>query len=122
VKRILIIEDDEFLLGLLVEKLTKEQFIVSVAFDGEEGLKKLKQEEPDLIILDLILPGMHGFEFLKRIKKDPKTSQIPVIILSNLGQRQEIEQGIKLGAVDYLVKANFTPKEIVEKIKRYCKT
>ena len=121
-KRILIIEDDEFLLGLLVEKLTKEQFIVSVAFDGEEGLKKLKQEEPDLIILDLILPGMHGFEFLKRIKKDPKTSQIPVIILSNLGQRQEIEQGIKLGAVDYLVKANFTPKEIVEKIKRYCKT
>ena len=121
-KRILIIEDDKFLLELLVGKLTKEQFDVSIALDGEEGLKKVKQEKPDLIILDLVLPGMHGFEFLKKIKKDPKISQIPVIILSNLGQRQEIEQGIRLGAVDYLVKAHFTPNDIVKKVKKYCKT
>lgn len=87
------------------------------ALDGEEGIRKCKEENPDLIILDLVLPTLDGFEVLARIKKDSKLAAIPVVILSNLGQKSEIEHGMKLGAADYLVKANFTPSEIVKKIR-----
>ncbi|MDO8436326.1 MAG: response regulator, partial [bacterium] len=80
-------------------------------------IKKIKTEKPDLILLDLILPGIDGFEVLAKIKDDPTLSAIPVIILSNLGQQEDVERGLKLGAVDYLIKAHFTPGEIIEKIK-----
>ena len=120
-KAILIIEDDKFLRELFVRKLIKEGFKVSEAIDGEEGLKKIKEEKPDLVLLDLILPGIDGFEILSRLKEESILSTIPVIILSNLGQREEIEKGLKLGAKDYLVKALFTPGEIVDKIKAYLK-
>jgi DNA-binding response OmpR family regulator len=116
-KKILIIEDDKFLRELIAQKLLKEDFEVSEAIDGEEGLKKVKEEKPDLILLDLILPGIDGFEALARMKEDPALSSIPVIILSNLGQKEDVERGLKLGAVDYLIKAHFTPGEIIEKIK-----
>lgn len=119
--KILFIEDDRFLLEILVRKLSGEKFEVMTALDAEEGLKKLEEEKPDLILLDLVLPGMHGFDFLKKIKKNPKTSQIPVIILSNLGQKEELEEGMRLGAVDYLIKAHFTPREIIQKVKKYIK-
>jgi DNA-binding response OmpR family regulator len=115
--KILIIEDDKFLRELIARKLVKEGYEIAEAIDGEEGLKKVSEENPDLILLDLILPGIDGFEVLAKIKEDPKTSLIPVLILSNLGQKDEIERGLKLGAVDFLVKAHFTPEEIVEKIK-----
>ncbi len=115
--KILIIEDDKFLRELIARKLTKEGYQIVEAIDGEEGLKKAKEESPDLILLDLILPGMDGFEVLAKVKDDPKTSLIPVLILSNLGQKDEIEKGLKLGAEDFLVKAHFTPEEIVEKIR-----
>lgn len=88
------------------------------AVDGEEGIRKCKEENPDLIILDLVLPTLDGFEVLARIKADSKLAAIPVVILSNLGQKSEIERGMELGAVDYLVKANFTPSEIVKKITK----
>lgn len=117
-KKILIIEDDKFLRELIAQKLIKEGYEVDGAIDGEEGLKKIKKDKPDLILLDLILPGVDGFEVLARTKEDPKVSTIPVIILSNLGQKDDVEKGLKLGAVDYLIKAHFTPGEIIEKIKQ----
>ncbi len=120
-KKILIIEDDKFLRELIVQKLVKEGYGVSKAVDGEEGLKKLKTEQPDLVLLDLILPGIDGFEVLTRRKEEPALLSIPIIILSNLGQKEDVERGLKLGAVDYLIKAHFTPREIIEKIKNTLK-
>ncbi len=115
---ILIIEDDKFLRQLIAQKLLKEGYDVSEAIDGEEGLKKVKEEKPDLVLLDLILPGIDGFEVLSQLGKDESLSQIPVIILSNLGQKEDVERGLNLGAIDYLIKAHFTPGEIIEKIKK----
>jgi DNA-binding response OmpR family regulator len=116
-KTILIIEDDKFLRELIAQKLIKEGYEISEAIDGEEGLKKVREEKPNLVLLDLILPGMDGFEVLSKMKEDLALAQIPVIILSNLGQKEDVERGLKLGAVDYLIKAHFTPGEIIEKIK-----
>ncbi len=116
-KNILIVEDDKFLRELIVRKLAQEDFKVSEAIDGEEGIKKIKEEKPDLVLLDLILPGIDGFEVLARMKEEPSLSSIPVIILSNLGQKDDVEKGLKMGAADYLIKAHFTPGEIIEKIK-----
>jgi len=117
-KSILIVEDDKFLRELMVQKLQKEGYNIVEAVDGEEGIKKVKEEKPGLVLLDLILPGIDGFEVLSRIKADSEVSQIPVIILSNLGQREDVERGMALGAADYLIKAHFTPGEIIEKIKK----
>ncbi|MBU4023064.1 response regulator [Patescibacteria group bacterium] len=117
-ENILIIEDDKFLRELISKKLISQGFKIDEAIDGEEGLKKLQEIKPDLILLDLILPGLDGFEVLQRIKDDPGIASIPVLILSNLGQKDEIEKGLRLGAVDFLVKAHFTPEEIVQKIKQ----
>jgi len=116
-RTILIIEDDKFLRELVIQKLIKEGYETSEAVDGEEGIKKIKEEKPDLILLDLILPGIDGFEVLSKMREDPALAQIPVIILSNLGQKDDVEKGLKMGAVDYLIKAHFTPGEIIEKIK-----
>ena len=115
--KILLIEDDKFLRELIIQKLGREGYEVAEAPEGEAGLVKMKEEKPDLVLLDLILPGIDGFEVLSRVKKDPELSSIPVIILSNLGQRDDVQKGIDLGAADYLIKAHFTPGEIVEKIK-----
>jgi len=120
-KTILIVEDDKFLRELISRKHSGEGFDALEAVDGEEGIKKIKEEKPDLVLLDLILPGIDGFEVLARLREDPEISSIPVIILSNLGQREEVEKGLKLGAIDYLIKAHFTPGEIIEKIKNALK-
>jgi CheY-like chemotaxis protein len=117
-QKILIVEDDKFLRDLITQKLRKEKFGTVEAVDGEQGLKKIKSEKPDLVLLDLILPGIDGFDVLTQIKKDHGLATIPVIILSNLGQKDDIERGLKLGATDYLIKAHFTPGEIIEKIKK----
>lgn len=115
-KKILIVEDDQFLRELMSRKLGAQGYQVLEASDGEEGVKMAKSEKPDLVLLDLILPGIDGFEALSRIRQAAETAQTPVIILSNLGQREDIEKGMKLGATDYLIKAHFTPGEIVAKI------
>jgi len=120
-KKILIIEDDKFLRELIAQKLIREGYETSEAVDGEEGIKKIKEEKPSLVLLDLILPGIDGFEVLSQMKEDSTISSIPVIILSNLGQKEDIERGLKLGAVDYLIKAHFTPGEIIEKMKNILK-
>ena len=119
--KILIIEDDRYLRELIIKKLEKEKFEILETADGKEGLKKTKEEKPDLILLDLVLPGIDGYAVLSQIKADPEMSSIPVIIISNLGQIQEIQRGLKLGAVDYLIKAHFTPETIIEKVRRHLK-
>jgi DNA-binding response OmpR family regulator len=114
---VLIVEDDEFLRQLVGQKLEKEGFKVANAIDSAETFKVLEESKPHIILLDLILPGMDGFEILNQLKKDNSTSGIPVIVLSNLGQKEDIERAMAAGAEDYLIKANFTPSEIVEKIR-----
>lgn len=117
--KVLIVEDDKFLSELISTKLTKEGFTIVLATDGESGLEQAVNEKPDIVLLDIMLPGMSGFEVLKSLKNHPDESitKIPVLILSNFGQESKVQEGLKLGAQDYLVKANFTTGEIVEKIK-----
>ena len=119
--KILLVEDDDFLRELIVKKLNQENYEVSEAVDGEEAVKKVKEIVPDLVLLDLILPGMDGFKVLSQIKEDSALTHIPVIILSNLGQREDVEKALKLGAADYMIKAHFTPNEIIKKIKIFLK-
>jgi DNA-binding response OmpR family regulator len=115
--KILVVEDDKFLREMISRKLEKEGYDVYQAIDGEKGEEKIKEVKPDIVLLDLILPGIDGFEVLERVKKDPEVAEVPIIILSNLGQKSEVERGLNLGAVDFLIKAHFTPAEIVRKIK-----
>ena len=116
-KKILIVEDDEFLRSLLAEKLRGSQYEVAEAETGERAMEIISDFDPDLILLDLLLPGIHGFEVLEWVKGQPEPlSATPVIILSNLGNRDDINKGFDLGAKDYLVKAKFTINEIGEKI------
>jgi len=117
--KILIVEDDKFLRELMVRKLDAEQgFEVTSTVDGESGLKAMEENRPDLILLDLILPGIGGFDVLAKMKENTALANIPVIILSNLGQQDDVDKGMGLGAVDYMVKAHFTPNEIVEKVRQ----
>lgn len=117
--KILLIEDDSFLSSMYVTKLEISGFEVEAAEDGESGLEKVKSFNPDLVLLDIILPKMSGFEVLENIRKDADTKDIPVIMLTNLSQRDDVERGLDLGAQDYLIKAHFTPSEVVTKIKKY---
>ena len=121
-KKILIVEDETFLSNLLKLNLEKEGFKVFQVFSGKDVSKNLLiQEKIDLILLDLILPDKNGFEILEEIKKDPLLSKIPIIVLSNLGQEEDILKAKKLGVKDYFVKARESPQSIVEKIKRILK-
>ncbi|OGZ34653.1 MAG: hypothetical protein A2174_03140 [Candidatus Portnoybacteria bacterium RBG_13_41_18] len=120
--KILIVEDDPFLSEMYATKLTQEHFEVETAIDGKEVLKKAKDLMPDLILLDIVLPKMDGFEVLQKIKKDPELQAIKVIALTNLGQKEEVEKGLQLGADDYIVKAHFTPSEVIAKVKQILNT
>jgi DNA-binding response OmpR family regulator len=119
--KILIIEDDQRINKVYLAKLSVEGMEAATAIDGEEGLRKIYSENPDLIILDLMLPKKSGFEILKEIKTDPKVRDIPVLILSNLAQEKEIEEGMALGAEDYIVKTNFSIQQVIEKIREVLK-
>jgi len=114
---VLVVEDDQFLRDLIVKKLEEEGLKTIQAIDGEEGLRLIRENKPDIVLLDLILPGIDGFEVLKQVKADVSLSDIPIIILSNLGQKDDIDRGVELGAKDYMIKAHFTPGEIVQKVK-----
>lgn len=116
-KTVLIIEDDPFLLSMYVTKLEMAEYTVLQATDGKEGLDKVRSEKPDLVLLDVLLPEMDGFEVLEAIHQDTELNQIPVILLTNLGQKEDIDRGLELGAVDYLIKAHFTPQEVMKKIE-----
>ena len=116
-KKILIIEDDPFLNEMYVTKFTQANFEVEVAIDGQEGLQKIEKNKPDLILLDIVLPKMDGFEILTKMKANTELKDIPVILLTNLSQRDEVKRGLDLGANDYLIKAHFMPSEVIKKIK-----
>jgi len=115
---ILIVEDDTFLADLYKTKFEMEGLKVLVAYEGEKGLALAKKNNPDIILLDLILPKLSGFEILKTLKADAKYRDIPVVLLTNMSQKADVDKGLKLGADDYLIKAHFMPTEVIEKIKR----
>ena len=118
-KKILIIEDEKTLSDVLKNKLTSEGFEVALAGDGQEGLTKIKEFEPDLILLDIMMPKLDGYQVLEKIKEDTTMPKVPVVIISNSGQPVEIDRALQLGAKDYLVKAQFTPEEVMEKVKKF---
>ena len=119
--KILIVEDDTSLVKLIKEALNQKNFEVIMALDSDEAMNKALTEKPQAIVLDVLLPANSGFDCLKKLKSRKETRQIPVIILSNLGQAEEIRKGLALGAVDYLVKADFSIDQIVAKITNQLK-
>lgn len=120
-QKILLVEDDKFLSEMYVTKLIESGFDVETAGDGQEALEKVTQYGPDLILLDIVLPKIDGFEVLQTLKKNVQTKDIAVVALTNLGQKEEVEKGLKLGAIDYVIKAHFTPTEVVAKVKKILK-
>lgn len=120
-KKILIVEDDNFLRDLLSKKLQSEVHSVLGAAESVETFNLLKNNKPDLIILDLLLPGIDGFEILKKIRQTEETKNIPVIVFSNLSEEKDIKKAKDLGVSDFMVKANFTLDELVEKVNKIFK-
>ncbi|MDO8503997.1 MAG: response regulator [bacterium] len=118
-KKILMVEDDIFLRKIYRDKLTRAGFDFVEATNGQEGLNKVMAEAPDLVFLDLILPKKNGFDVLVEIKRNKATQNIPVVILSNLGQESDIKRGMDLGAKDYLIKADVSLSEVVQKAKEW---
>ncbi|NOY35886.1 MAG: response regulator [bacterium] len=115
---ILIVDDDEFLLDMYSLKFRQSEFEVDVALGGVEALEKIKKGfEPDAVLFDLVMPDMDGFEFLINVKRNNLLENSKMVVLTNLGQKEDIEKGTKLGADDYIIKAYFTPTEVVNKIK-----
>jgi len=115
---VMLVEDDEFLSDIYKKKFDMEGFKVTHADNGEKGLEEIKKKKPDIILLDILMPKMDGFEVLENLKKeDSKVKDIPVILLTNLGQKDDVEKGKEKGAADYLIKAHFKPSEVVDKIK-----
>lgn len=120
--KILLIEDDVFLAKMYKIKLDLDGFDVIHSENGEKGLVLASSKNPNIILLDIILPKMDGYQVLKQLKKAEETKNIPVILLTNLGQKEDIDKGLALGANDYLIKAYFTPAEVVNKIKKVLKS
>ncbi len=118
---VLLVEDDTFLANIYKTKFDMEGFKVSVSENGEEGLADAKKKKPDIILLDILLPKMDGFTVLEKLKEDSGVKDIPVILLTNLGQKDDVSKGLEMGAVDYLIKAHFKPSEVVDKVKKILK-
>ena len=116
--KILIVEDEELMITILQKKLVKEGYNISVAKDGVEGIEKMRQIKPDLILLDIVMPRMGGLEVMQEMRKDKELENIPVIIISNSGQPVELDKAKELGAKDWLIKTEFDPQEVLKKIKK----
>lgn len=117
-KLILLVEDDSFLIDIYTTKFREAGFDIESVVDGAEALRKIKEKNPDLVVLDIVLPHEDGWEIIEKIKKEKKLKDIKIIILSNLGQRAEVEKGLRLGAVKYLIKAHYTPSQVLEEVKK----
>lgn len=118
-KKILIVEDDIYTLELYEGQLKKAGFDIYRALDGDEGFKVTKDIKPDLVLLDIMLPKVDGFEMLKNIRKDKETKGLPVLILTNLGRESIVKEGFNLGAQGYLIKASCTPNQVVDTVKKF---
>jgi DNA-binding response OmpR family regulator len=132
VKQILLVEDDPFLIDIYTTKLKRAGFKIEVASDGSDALRKLNEERFDLLVLDIVLPKIDGWEILEKIKNrasaeakvkmrtksSPPLKDLKIVVLSNLGQKGEVEKGLKLGAIKYLIKAHYTPSQVVAEIKQ----
>ncbi len=114
--KILIIDDDPFILDMYVIKFKEEGFEIDVARNGKEGVEKVHSFLPDVVLLDVVMPAMDGFDVMAQLKKDQETRPFRVIFLTNFGQKEDVERGFKLGADEYIIKAHFTPSEVVEKV------
>lgn len=119
-KKIMLIEDEEMLSGLLKRKLEENGYEVTVAFDGEEGLNIMKKQRPDLVLLDIVMPKMGGFEVMQEMNKtrDLKLKDLPVVVVSNSGQPVEIDRAKEMGIRDYLIKTQFDPQEVIDKVNK----
>ena len=102
-------------------KFKEAGFALETATDGKEAIAAIKKSIPDIVLLDVIMPLVDGFDVLQKLKEDAATKKIPVVLLTNLGQKEDTEKGFQMGAVDYIVKAHFTPSEVVEKVKKLLK-
>ena len=120
-KHILLVEDDPFIRDMYFTKLEEAGFSVDIAETGAQAIDKIQEEKPDLILLDIVLPSRDGWSVLKKVKQDDKLKRIIVAMLTNLGQKQEVEKGLKLGAEKYFIKAHYTPQQVVEEIKELLK-
>ncbi len=116
-KKILLVEDEDFIRDLYFRQLTKEGFVVKTAIDGQAGLDALKNETFDLLLLDIMLPGMNGLQVLREFKTHNPNSKMITILLTNLGQEAVIKEGFELGAQAYLIKASYTPDQVVQEVK-----
>ena len=119
--KVLIVEDDPILSKIYNKKFLLEGFEVDIAHDGEEGLNKIKAFHPDLVIMDVMLPKLNGIEVMVRAKADPTLAQIPVLVLSNLSTTDDAEEAVKKGAIAFLVKSDYTPAQVVSKVKEILK-
>jgi len=117
-KKVLVVDDDKFFISLISKKLTDGGLEVSYAYEGQAALKGLEDNKPDVIILDIMLPDMDGYEILKKIKDNPATNPIPVVFLSNLGSRDDIVKGRQLGAHTFLIKATVTMEEVLKEVSK----
>lgn len=118
-KTILMVEDDPLLVKMYTAKFTKEGFNIIKAQDGEEGLKLALSQKYDLLLLDVMMPKLSGLDLLTRLRQDPKGKNITVLVFSNLTQTEETQKAMSLGAKEYLIKANLTPSELVNKVRKY---
>ena len=116
--KVYLIEDDRFLHKLLGDKLAQTKAIIVPFYSGEDALVQVEKDQPNIILMDILLPGMNGFEVLSKLKANPAVKDIPVIIISNLGQESDVQKGMDLGAEEFLIKANFTLDEIMSKVEK----
>ena len=120
-KSILLVEDDSFLSNIYAIKLKEAGFDVDIAVDGEDALRRLKSKKPEVLLLDIVLPNIDGWEVLRKIKKEESLNGLKIVVLSNLGQKEEAEKGFLLGASKYLIKAHYTPSEVVKEVEEMLK-
>jgi len=116
--RILIVEDDPYIMRVYERKFQAEGFTIATAKNGEEGLEKVKEAKPDIILLDLVMPKKDGFEFVRELRKDDTYAKTPIIVLTNLGQEHDIERAQKLGISAYLLKSNQSIQDVFEMVQK----
>ncbi|KKU52191.1 MAG: hypothetical protein A3H69_03120 [Candidatus Sungbacteria bacterium RIFCSPLOWO2_02_FULL_47_9] len=119
--KVLVVDDDQFISEMYILKLRESGFDAESAADGVAALEKIKKNEPAIVLLDIVLPNMDGFDILKKLADEKLLKKTSVVLLSNLGEKKDIEKGLALGAIDYIVKAHFTPSEVVERVEKILK-